>query len=349
VAGAGPGAQDGGVTSPPPTTPDLTAALAGGEVGELEVRPVALGELELPTGRLVAGDLLVAPGPALPVEVDPGSFPVVALLARTGPGEERVVALVVRLAPVAPVRWEKSYAADVDSGSWGFADPEVYGAFAEEELGEDLAAALEDAALPSWSRAVLPVEVPDLDADPDEEGGLRLVGNVAAVTSGRGDGRYASYLGRAADGRLVAVASGFGLLAGDDAQGAPLPPPPRATAAELQRAVEEWFHGLNRGVRGEDGFEGLLSLLDPDAELVRGGEDPVRGREAVVADVADRPPAEQVLFNMVAGGSDPEAGRMAVEVAPAAKPTRRLGELVLWVEAGRILRVELRDETGDLG
>src|SRR5688500_15417555 len=130
--------------SAPPASPATTdAAVAEDDrwSGDIVTREVVIGELNLPSGKVVACDGFVIDSntPPFSLAVPPGKYPVVLTLARSRPGDdERVAYAAIRFAPAKPARWEmavgagndpKSLKADevfaygVDSGTGCFMDP----------------------------------------------------------------------------------------------------------------------------------------------------------------------------------------------------------------------------------
>src|SRR5690242_12966765 len=76
--------------------------------GEIILRHRSLGELVLPSGKVVACDPFVFPEtPPFTLQFSPGSYPVIACVADfTGNGDHRVAYAILRLSTQEPVRWE---------------------------------------------------------------------------------------------------------------------------------------------------------------------------------------------------------------------------------------------------
>jgi hypothetical protein len=206
-----------------PLTPDLDRLLIPGarftdEHGEYLVEAHPVDDIVLPTGRVVGCDPLVCPeAEPFTVGVAPGRYPArawVAVVLRDGDEADRRVAaleLVVRDEPV--VRWEMALVDDqdpatldddgffgygVDSGTGTLADPTALAALEswDSERVEDvfIPAQLPAGPVPSLIAAVT-----------DEASGA----NVVTVTSGWGDGGYATWIGRTADGEVASFVTDF--------------------------------------------------------------------------------------------------------------------------------------------
>ncbi|WP_374979883.1 DUF4241 domain-containing protein [Pseudomonas solani] len=176
----------------------------------------AIGELELPTGQLVACDPLVSCDGPFTQAVPKGRYPLQLAIARIG-DDERVAFARIVFAPGPATRWEMAqvkgqdpntlapdefFGYGVDSGTGGFLDAAAlrsYEARRDQEgeaFDERLFAELDKTYQHTRSWYLLPTDA----------------GNVAFFSSGYGDGAYPSYFGYDADGRLVAVVTDFLLL-----------------------------------------------------------------------------------------------------------------------------------------
>lgn len=190
---------------------DAPAVETGYGPARLECRTI--GELYLPSGRIVACDAIVEPDlPPFALAAPPGTHPVrLAIVHLPGP-DERIAAAWLRFAEGRPVRWthatlegmpdhaEPAYG--VDSGTGAFLSAEAAPLLAErmhEGFFDELTAAMRRHYVHTRDWAVLPVP----GAEPL---------NVAVFSSGFGDGAYASYWGHDADGRPVCLLTDFGLL-----------------------------------------------------------------------------------------------------------------------------------------
>jgi hypothetical protein len=99
-------------------TPDFALLLTAGstfgggwEGSTAVMHPVELGEVVLPTGRVVGCDPLVNPGASpYTVSVEPGSYPLtawVAVFAKDGAEQDRrVAALELRISNTPTAAWE---------------------------------------------------------------------------------------------------------------------------------------------------------------------------------------------------------------------------------------------------
>ncbi|OJF11899.1 hypothetical protein BG844_23690 [Couchioplanes caeruleus subsp. caeruleus] len=201
---------------------------------------VPLGDVTLPTGRVVACDPLVHPGetPPFTVTVPPGRYPLRAWvavvhpaaalasgsppsgsptrdrasLARDRPESDRRTAalhLAIRDEPV--VAWEPAAVPDADralldeDGFWAYPVDSGIGTLADE-------CAL--AALKTWTYArVERVFLPE--PSPPAPGALRAItdpatgAGVVAVSTGWGEGAYATFVGRTAEGEVASFVTDF--------------------------------------------------------------------------------------------------------------------------------------------
>ncbi|MFD4318057.1 DUF4241 domain-containing protein [Streptomyces sp. NPDC058548] len=205
------------------TPPDCTrwftpgAAVAPGGGGGAAFTVTELGELGLPTGRLVACDPVVHLGddderPApFTVTVPPGSYPVQAVVADVEhPFRNRVIAaarLVVRDTPA--VRWEPAlvpgqelaeladgdfFGYGVDAGVGCFLDASAHHAFPGTQDEEGVVWEAMDSAPPGPTAFL----AEGVDGH-----------TVAVFGSGWGDGCYPTWIGRAADGGAVCFVTDF--------------------------------------------------------------------------------------------------------------------------------------------
>ncbi|WP_205895603.1 DUF4241 domain-containing protein [Metapseudomonas otitidis] len=205
----------------PMNHPPFDAAFAEGYQVKVEgidyrfyTQPV--GELELPTGQLVACDPLVSCDAPFTQTVPKGRFPLQLAIARIGEDERIAFARIV-FAPGTATRWEMAlvdgqdpstlgpdefFGYGVDSGTGGFMDAAAlrrYETQREQEgeaFDERLLAELDKTYRHTRSWTLLPTEA----------------GNVTLFSSGYGDGTYPSYFGYDASGRLVAVVTDFLLV-----------------------------------------------------------------------------------------------------------------------------------------
>lgn len=184
--------------------------------GTVEVTTRAIGELKVPSGRIVASDPFTTdfekPDPSFAIAAPTGVFPVELAIARfPASGDERVACARVRFADAAPaVSWTAAafegskpdgeddiYGYGVDAGTGCFFDREATGPV-DEAVSEGWLAAMEQRQVSTWSWHV---------ADRGEA-------NIVMFSSGIGDGLYTSWWGHDASGRIVELVTDFEVLIG---------------------------------------------------------------------------------------------------------------------------------------
>jgi hypothetical protein len=163
--------------------------------GVVEIIPVGVGDLVLPSDRLLAADLFaMAVNPAALPAVDlggvSGRFPVCLHVARLDPADERVALLHVKLSVDPVVSWtEEPIGFGVDGGTGGIGSSE---AVAAATADIDYLTALEAHDVPTWSWTNIITD--------------RATGaNVIGFSTGYGDGGYPVFTGLAKDGRAASV------------------------------------------------------------------------------------------------------------------------------------------------
>lgn len=194
----------------------LLALQDGVRAGETTLRHHCVGDLTLPTGKLVACDPFVTP------EAEPfslllprGTFPVILSVAEIRT-DQRVAFATVRFKQTAPVKWEMMATGDhdpsklkpghifgygVDSGTGCFMDA-LSGSALAEKMNEDsnffetMMAEMEKTYRHTWSW--LNMKFGD--------------GNLIAFSSGYGDGLYATYAGLDSQGGVGVVVTDFMVL-----------------------------------------------------------------------------------------------------------------------------------------
>ena len=204
--------------------PDLLRAFEPdarhGSDAPMTVRVVGIGDLAVPTGRLIVTDPFANADPApLALTVPPGRYPVLLSLARRESDEfETVAAAMVQFSDVAPVTWQPAlwsgqdagsleedqfFGYPVDSGNGAFMDSAGSVAFERlrdpemryiERIGAEQERHMADGA---WASVIV-----------DSATAL----NVVIFPSGFGDGSYPSYWGRDSAGRVVRLVTDFGVL-----------------------------------------------------------------------------------------------------------------------------------------
>ena len=203
-------------------------SLSETELAEREIKAIALGDVELPTGRIVASDPLVQPErPALERPVKPGRYPV-----RLYEAYRRVALAELRLAPGKPVRWEIATLPGQNPAE--LKDDEIFGYPVDAGLGcymDASALPLMDARLDlvkkqtgqgndvNYYDDVLSSE---LAANGDRYVLHRPMDdssvNVAVFQSGWGDGFYPAFWGLDAAGEPLVLVTEFYVLKNADAR-----------------------------------------------------------------------------------------------------------------------------------
>ncbi|MBZ9773125.1 DUF4241 domain-containing protein [Mesorhizobium sp. CO1-1-8] len=186
-------------------------ALSDAEMAERKITVITIGQLELPTGEIIACDPLITGlgRPAFSRKVKPGRYPVILLQA-----QGRIAAAVLRFGSGVPARWElATFASDrppvykseflefiVDDAVASFMDKSVLTLMIDlEELDDFLA----DVA---WSLNRFGMENP-IDGNPL---------NVAMFDTGFGDGGYRSFWGLDAAGEPLVLMTDFEVLENAD-------------------------------------------------------------------------------------------------------------------------------------
>lgn len=184
-------------------------ALSEAEMVERRIIVTAIGELELPTGEIIACDPLITglERPVFSRKVRPGCYPVTLLEA-----QGRVAAAVLRFGTGLPVRWElAAFVRDAGTSSWksgiivddnvaSFMDKSVLTLMSEPE---ELDGYLADVAC-SFDRFRMDNPV---DGNPL---------NIAMFDTGWGDGNYYSFWGLDASGEPLVLMTDFEVLENAD-------------------------------------------------------------------------------------------------------------------------------------
>jgi len=200
---------------------DYSQAFHDGQVintclGELVVSCCDGGDLVLPTGQIVACDPIVCPETQpFTVRASPGSYPVLLSIAHIET-DQRVAAAMVRFSDRQPVRWDMAllpdedvneldsdaiFGYDVDSGEGCFMDVRAARVLVRKRSRDNdffsrLMDEMRETYVPTWSW---------LNKVLDAGTGANLV----TFSTGCGDGRYASYFGYTAKGKLVCLVTDF--------------------------------------------------------------------------------------------------------------------------------------------
>jgi hypothetical protein len=192
------------------------ALLEESAVASVPLRRRQIGDLALPTGRLVAADpFFLDPPVAFEREFPKGVFPVFVTLAAFQE-ETRVAFASLRFRDSEPVRWElltvpgEDLAALEEGSIYGYPSESCTGAFMdagtaealdllqEENLNmtERMVAELEKNYAPSWDWANIQLEA----------------GNAVAFSTGGEDALYATYAGLDASGEVAVVVTDFAVV-----------------------------------------------------------------------------------------------------------------------------------------
>jgi len=204
-------------------------ALSPAELTARNIKTIDLGELVLPTGRIVLADPLVSPDRApLTRTVSPGRYPVTLYES-----DQRIALAMLRFAPGNPVRWELAtipgqylsdlkdgeiYGYPVDAGLGSFMDKAAYARMQDREA---LAMEAANSADINYYDDVL---APELTAHGDLYVMHKPIAddevNIAIFSSGWGDGFYPSFFGLDAKGNPLVLLTDFQFL---ENAGAPAP------------------------------------------------------------------------------------------------------------------------------
>lgn len=164
-----------------------------------------LGDVHLPSGRVVIGEYLLDPeGLSFEMTLEPGAYPVHATLARYHDQDvDQVASATLTLSSEATVRWEESGVIAVDGGSTTIVSREGMEAIADEfERDESAWQAADDLMFESLAaHDYLATEV-EIDGDL----------NLAHFSSGVGDGGYPVFVGYDTEDRPTRIVVDFLLL-----------------------------------------------------------------------------------------------------------------------------------------
>lgn len=223
--------------------PDVfSGAFTEGFIGQAEderypVRVVRIGEVAIPSGRVIAADpfLMSTRDEPFTVAVPPGRYRVDLAVADTGGGGDRVALARLLISDQPVVDWSMAVVAGQDVAT--LKADEAFGYGVDAGTG-----AFIDAGLPGWLEQHYPPGRVDFyetvsedwqtrgEAQGPELGipyGFVLIeeyeGRGAAMfSSGWGDGFYTTWVGRDADGNPAALVTDFGVI-----EAVTLPPPAR--------------------------------------------------------------------------------------------------------------------------
>jgi len=205
-----------------PYVPDLNTVLTAGHRIESDgvtyrVEPHEIGPVVLPSGRVVGCDPLVAHATPFVDSVAPGRYPLRAWVAVLhvdgGERQRRITALQLTVVKEPAATWNMALLPGQDVTSLG--DEDFFGYAVDAGTGT-LADQVAIEALREWDfervdEVFIPAQVPDnpLDAVIAAVVEERTGANVHVVGSGWGDGVYATYVGRTADGRIASFVTDF--------------------------------------------------------------------------------------------------------------------------------------------
>jgi hypothetical protein len=193
-------------------------SLKDSRLGDFRLVRHPLGNLDLPTGQIVACDPSYGSVEPFSRAVKPGVYPVVLSVAQFSK-DQRVSYATLEFERSEPVRWEMAvwpgqhvntlkaeeiFCYGVDAGTGCFMDIEAARTLKEqmdkdESVWDRLVQEMDKTYIHTWSWANW-----KLDSNP----GLNLV----AFSTGWGDGCYASYWGYSAQGDLACLVTDFSVL-----------------------------------------------------------------------------------------------------------------------------------------
>jgi Protein of unknown function (DUF4241) len=192
-----PDPTNGGTPRPP--APVVEAGDPIDPAGVVEVSAVGLGDIVLPSSRLLVADFFFLGGsmldglPRVDVTGFTGRAPVCLHVARLEPADERAAFLHVRLLDAPVVRWViGTEQFGVDGGTGGIASVEAVRAVPADFDGQVYIDALDAHNVNTWSWA-------NIATDPASGA------NVIGFSTGYGDGGYPVYSGIDRDGRVVSI------------------------------------------------------------------------------------------------------------------------------------------------
>lgn len=193
-----------------------------------------LGELNMPTGKIIVGDPLVTiyDSDPLKTQIEPGKYPVIACIAKTEKSGDRYAVVKLEISKNRAVKWELALTAKQNLSdlkgdqTFGFAVDAGLGCFVDMQTRDlfnqyDAASTKKDK---NWNiyDDVLAAAFKKNAAnpkDPDDAGdwvNFYLPGmptqNIIMFQSGFGDGYYASYWGLDDKGKVCSLVIDFAVL-----------------------------------------------------------------------------------------------------------------------------------------
>jgi hypothetical protein len=192
-----PDPADGGAPSPPAEV--VAAGDPTDPTGVVAVDVVGLGDIVLPSDRLIVNELfamspfLLPDAPSVGLDGFTGRAPVCLHIARFAPADQRVAFVHLRLVDAPVVRWDVGTAGfGVDSGTGGLASNEAIRAITDNRTFDVFIDVLQAQSVPTWGWT-------NIVTDPASGA------NIVGFSTGYGDGGYPVYAGIGADGRIKAV------------------------------------------------------------------------------------------------------------------------------------------------
>lgn len=196
-------------------------------VGDVTLRHHRVGDLQLPTGQLVACDPLTNPDrPAFTTQLPPGTYPVILAIAQI---EERMVIKdeefmftdesiafsVIRLKETSPVHWNMMTLAEQETET--LEEGEFFGYPVDAGMGcfMDHSTALLLSELLSSDEGTVDTIIQQVHGS---DGFDMKLGEANSILfrSGYGDGSYPTYAGIDAEGEIAAVVTDFWVMPEDD-------------------------------------------------------------------------------------------------------------------------------------
>lgn len=195
-------------------TPDTS--MPDEQYGSITLSQRVIGNVKLPSGRLVVCDVLTDPDARpLSIGLPPGSYPVEVAIASLGDGDERIAAARICLRSSDPTTWmfalrqgqdaetvsEDDLLFGVDSGTAAFLSAEAAVEVSElldETFDDQVTEAMDAVYRPTRKWAEIPLSNGEL--------------NMVICSTGFGDGSYPIFLGVDASGEPVAVVADFGVV-----------------------------------------------------------------------------------------------------------------------------------------
>jgi hypothetical protein len=195
----------------------------GARAGEAKLRHERIGDLILPSGKLVACDPFVTPeAEPLSLLLPRGTFPVVLSVAEIAT-DERVAFATIHFKPTTPVRWEMMATGDNDPSKlepgemFGYGVDSGTGCFMDALAGRALTQKMND---DSKFFETMMAEMDKTYRHTRSWLNMRFGdGNLIAFSSGFGDGLYATYAGLDSHGEVAVVITDFMVLDEDAKMG----------------------------------------------------------------------------------------------------------------------------------